>query len=149
MDRYAGNAVWKGHVSFSTVAEKCGVGDFWQPGSKLPALTALLQRTLEHRRGSFERLVLEIVRAGLVYRKKQKRPILPAEIQKLNGHLVDVGFKFPDLWDREFVESPKIPEARTGTRNLTQKRIRIKWLFERNPSHCRTTRWIRTTELDA
>jgi hypothetical protein len=116
----SGNAVWKGHVSFSTVAEKCGVGDFWQPGSKLPALTALLQRTLEHRRGSFERLVLEIVRAGLVYRNKKKRPILPAEIKKLNGHLVDVGFKFPDLWDREFVESLGMDSAQRAQRRVDE-----------------------------
>ena len=61
----SGDPSWKGHVSFKTVAEKVGVGDFWQPGSKEPMINALLQRTLEHRRGHFERLILEIVRAGL------------------------------------------------------------------------------------
>ena len=43
----SGHSAWKGHVSFKSVAEKVGVGDFWQPGSKLPMLTALLERTLE------------------------------------------------------------------------------------------------------
>ena len=31
----SGSKQWKGHVSFS-VAEKVGVGDFWQPGSGSP-----------------------------------------------------------------------------------------------------------------
>jgi hypothetical protein len=29
----SGNAAWKGHVSFKTVALKVGVGEFWQQGS--------------------------------------------------------------------------------------------------------------------
>ena len=61
----SGSVAWRGHVSFKSVAEKVGVGDFWQPGSKLPMLTALLERTLEFRRGRFEPLMVEIVRAGL------------------------------------------------------------------------------------
>ncbi len=107
----SGNPGWKGHVSFKTVAEKAGVGDFWQPGSKLPMITALLQRTLEHRRGNFERLVLEVVRAGLTYRHKGGKPIQPTEIEKLNGHLLDVGFKFPDLWDPDFIASLRLDSA--------------------------------------
>src|SRR6185312_9778298 len=99
----SGDPKWKGHVSFKTVAEKVGVGEFWQPGSKQPMITALLQRTLEHRRGCFERLILEIVRCGLTYREKQGNSVQPSEIQKLNGLLLDVGFKFPDLWDPDFI----------------------------------------------
>ncbi len=64
----SGYSKWKGHVSFKTVADKVGVGDFWQSGSKIPMITALLQRTLEHRRHFFEPLILEIVRAGIIYR---------------------------------------------------------------------------------
>ena len=72
----SGSPKWKGHVSFKTVAEKVGVGDFWQPGSKTPMITALLERTPEYRRGPFEPLVLEIVRAGLTYRQKSGRGTL-------------------------------------------------------------------------
>jgi len=61
----SGNPSWKGHISFKTVADEVGVGDFWQPGSKIPMITALLERTLQYRRGRFEPLILEIVRAGL------------------------------------------------------------------------------------
>lgn len=98
----SGSATWKGHVSFKTVAEKVGVAEFWQPGSKTPMITALLERTLEYRKGRFEPLILEIVRAGLIYRSKQKYPVKPEEIDKLNGLILELGFKFPDLWDPDF-----------------------------------------------
>lgn len=98
----SGSANWKGHVSFKTVAEKVGVGEFWQPGSKIPMITALLERTLEYRRGRFEPLILEIVRAGLIYRSKQGYPVKPEEIDKLNGLILELDFKFPDLWDPAF-----------------------------------------------
>lgn len=98
----SGNVKWKGHVSFKTVADKVGVGDFWQPGSKSPMITALLERTLESRRGRFEPLIVEIVRAGLIYRTKQGFPVKPEEIDKLNGLILELGFKFPDLWDPDF-----------------------------------------------
>jgi hypothetical protein len=100
----SGNPRWKGHVSFKTVAEQVGVGGFWQSGSKTPMITALLEKTLEYRRDHFEQLILGIVRAGLTYRGKD-RPIQPSEIERLNGYLLDVGFKFPALWDPIFVGS--------------------------------------------
>src|SRR5438093_13442297 len=98
----SGSALWKGHVSFRSVAEKVGVGDFWQPGSKLPMLTSLLERTLEFRRGRFEPLVVEMVRCGLTYRQKQGKAVKPEEIDKINGLILEIGFKFPDLWDPDF-----------------------------------------------
>ena len=70
---------------------------FGQPGSKIPMITTLLERTLEYRRERFEPLMLEIVRAGLTYRQKQGNPITPEEVQKLNGLILEIGFKFPDL----------------------------------------------------
>jgi hypothetical protein len=108
----SGDPSWKGHVSFKTVSQKADVGDFWQPGSKEPMITALLQRTLEHRRGQFERLILEIVRSGIQYREKKGRPIQPEEIEQLNGLLLDVGFKFPDLWDSDFISSLRIDSGK-------------------------------------
>jgi hypothetical protein len=101
----SGYSKWKGHVSFKTVAEKVGVGDFWQSGSKLPMVTSLLQRTLEHRRHLFEPLILEIVRAGIIYRDKQNNPLRPENIDTLNGLILEIGFKFPDLWDPDFRNS--------------------------------------------
>jgi hypothetical protein len=101
----SGSSKWKGHVSFGTVAEKVGVGDFWQPGSKTPMIAALIEKTLEFRRGRFEPLIIEIIRAGLTYRQKQGNPLKPEDIKKLNGLILEVGFKFPDLWDEGFISS--------------------------------------------
>jgi hypothetical protein len=101
----SGHALWKGHVSYRTVAEKVGVGSFWQPGSKSPVINALLRRTLEHQRSLFESLILEIVQASIPYRKKSGNPLAPDDVDTLNGFLLEVGFKFPFLWDPKFRES--------------------------------------------
>jgi hypothetical protein len=124
----SGRLQWKGHVSFRTVAEKVGVDDFWQPGSKTPMITALIERTLEFRKGRFEPLILEIVRAGLIYRKKQGNPVKPEEIDKLNGLILEIGFKFPDLWDPEFKTSLRadgsVRAKKNVERELDQEKLR-------------------------
>jgi hypothetical protein len=100
----SGNATWTNHVSFRSVAVKVGVGDFYQAGSKLPMLTALIEKTLESRRSHFQPLIIEIVRAGLVYRRKNK-PVTSGEIRIINEIIVKIGFKFPELWDPIFLSS--------------------------------------------
>jgi len=40
--------------------------------------------------------------AGITYRQKNNDPIAPDEIDTLNGLILQIGFKFPDLWDPEF-----------------------------------------------
>lgn len=131
----SGSPKWKGHVSFKTVAEKVGVGDFWQPGSKTPMITALLERTLEFRRGRFEPLILEIVRAGLIYRQKQGNPVTPEEIDKFNGLILEVGFKFPDLWDPDFKASLRMDASARAKehveRALAQEKLRATERTER------------------
>ncbi|MDP9176937.1 MAG: hypothetical protein M3O61_04585 [Gemmatimonadota bacterium] len=122
----SGSRQWKGHVSFKTVAEQVGVGDYWQPGSKEPMIAQLLERTLEFRRGRFEPLVVEIVRAGLTYRRKNGHPVSPEEIERINAQILAIGFKFPDLWDADFQAAlsdatgaraqERVEEARTSDR---------------------------------
>lgn len=118
----SGSEAWKGHVSFRSVAQKVGVGDFWQPGSKLPMITALLERTLEFRRGRFEPLVLETVRAGLTYRQRNGNPVTPGDIEKINGLILDVGFKFPDLWDPDFLASLRVGGTARASERVQQAR---------------------------
>jgi hypothetical protein len=101
----SGNTAWKGHTTFCTIAAKVGVADFWSGGSKKPAIVALLERTLEHERSLFQNLIVEIVRAGLIYRQKQGSPITAEEIDSVNGYIIELGFKFPELWDSEFRRS--------------------------------------------
>ena len=117
----SGSSQWKGHVSFKTVAEKVGVGGYWQPGSKSPMIEALLERTLEFQRERFEPLMMEIVRAGLTYRQKHGKPITPEGIHKLNGLILEIGFKFPDLWDPGFFASLKA-DGSERVKNTLNKR---------------------------
>lgn len=116
----SGRTVWKGHVSFKSIAEKVGVGDYWQPGSKLPMLIVLLERTLEFRRDRFEPLMLEIVRGGLTYRQKSGNPVKPAELDKINGLILEVGFKFPELWDPDFREALSADGATRAKQHIEQ-----------------------------
>ncbi len=71
----SGYSDWPGHVSFRSVAEKIGVGGFWQAGSKRPMIQALLERTLEFQRAKFEPLILEIVKSGILYRNNRSLAI--------------------------------------------------------------------------
>jgi hypothetical protein len=118
----SGSSAWEGHVSFRSVAEKIGVGDFWQPGSKLPMIVQLLERTLEFRRGRFEPLMIELVRAGLTYRQKGARPVTPEEIEKINGLILEIGFKFPDLWDSSFIGCLRADGTARATERVEQAR---------------------------
>lgn len=40
-----------------------------------------------------------------MYRQSKGNPIGPSEIDVLNGHILDLGFKFPELWDPDFRRS--------------------------------------------
>ncbi|MBB4276426.1 restriction endonuclease [Rhizobium mongolense] len=68
-------------TAFPLAADQAGVGNFWQPGSKLPSLTHLLSQTLEHRRSRFCPLILA------------------------NGLLLRVSFRIPELSDLEFLDT--------------------------------------------
>jgi hypothetical protein len=116
----SGRAIWKGHVNFSTVATKVGLAMFWPGGSKRPAIHALLSQTLEHKRSLFQPLVLEIVRSGIGYREKQRNPITAAEIDSLNGHILEIGFKFPELWDETFRDSLRHTTAARAQHGVKQ-----------------------------
>ncbi len=90
-------------ISLPGVAQSLGLSAWWVGGSKVPALTTLLGKTLESRRTSFCKLILEIVCKGLTYRRNT--PITRDEIDKLNGLVARVHFKIPELWDSAFLDS--------------------------------------------
>ena len=116
----SGYQAWRGHISFRAVAEELGVSDFWQIGSKRAMIIALLERTLVYRRHRFEPLILEIVRAGIAYRHKQGNPVKPEEIDILNGLLLEVGFKLPDLWESKFHETLRIDDGARGKEHINR-----------------------------
>lgn len=99
-------------ISFLGAATAVGLGGLWPGGSKLPAVTRLLETTLDHYRTKFCNLILEIVRHGIVYRKNKGVSITREEIKQLNDLILGVQFKIPDLWDPTFLDTlpRQIPE---------------------------------------
>jgi len=74
-----------------------------------------LSQTIERDRSLFEQLIIEIIRQGLVYRQKNGTPITADDIDILNGHILDLGFKFAPLWDPDFKASLRLDSARFPT----------------------------------
>lgn len=97
--RYANQA-----ISFAGVARDLHLGRYWTGGSKLPAISQLLEATLDRERGRFCDLVLEAVRRGIQYRMNKRAPITRGEIDALNELVAEVGFKIPELHDPEFLK---------------------------------------------
>lgn len=61
----SGRQNWK-TVTFTTVAERLGISSFCLPGNKLNTIKLLLEQTLDQKRFLFERLIVEIVREGIL-----------------------------------------------------------------------------------
>lgn len=95
--------------TFADAAAEVGVGQFWQEGSKQPAITRLLELTLAYTRGSFCPLLETIVRNGLKYRVHKGHPMTRHDLAELNHLIAATGFKTPSLWDSAFVSS--LPEG--------------------------------------
>jgi hypothetical protein len=109
-DYLPGTSAWQGTYTFSNAASECGVGALWRGGSKLPALTALLEQTLGQRSDRFCVLVERIVANGLKYRARKGNPLTRSNIETLNGLVKTIGFKIPALWDPAFIGA--LPDTR-------------------------------------
>ncbi|HET7544068.1 MAG TPA: hypothetical protein VFK05_29555 [Polyangiaceae bacterium] len=117
-----GAKIWTGHVNFGTVAASVGVGEFWATqGSKVPRLTNLFERTLTLRSELFERLIVSIVKEGLRYRSGANR-VTEDDIRLINGHILEIGFKFPDLWNEGFLASLKLDDPARAAERVAEVR---------------------------
>ena len=92
-------------TAFPLAAGEAGVGEFWLPGSKRPAIVQLLSVTLERRRHLFTNLILAVVRQAMTYRRGKGNPLTRAEIDRLNAVLLGLSFKISELLDRAFLEA--------------------------------------------
>ena len=72
-------------------------------------------------------MVVEVVRAGLTYRQKNGRPVTPGEVEKINGLVLEVGFKFPDLWDPDFLMSLRTDGTARASQRMEQARVAEKF----------------------
>ena len=91
-------------LSFPGIASDLRLEKFWPGGSKRPAIIALLEGTLSQDRDKFCPLMVQVVKRGLQYRGKST-PIKKEEIFQLNEYIKKLGFKIPELWKQEFLQS--------------------------------------------
>jgi hypothetical protein len=112
-------------ISFAGIARDIGIGQFWRGGSKRPAITTLLENTLDHRNDKFCSLVLEVVRRGMKYRGSKGSPVTKEEILFLNDLIKEIGFKIPELWDEGFLSSlpRETPEQATESTKVTSEQL--------------------------
>jgi len=115
-------------LSFEGVAGALGLASFWQGGSKLPAITMLLGKTLELRRAQFCPLILEIVRRGMSYRNGKGSPITREDINLVNELTAKVQFKIPELWAPSFLET--LPSSHAEEKPQDKPRVEQKALDE-------------------
>lgn len=86
-------------------AQAHGVEQFWVGGSKLPAITQLLEATFESRQNAFCGLILTSLREGMKYRIKKQSPVTREELEQLNVLMLRLHFKIPELHDSSFLKS--------------------------------------------
>lgn len=144
----SGDEKWSKHITFRSVANLAGVGGFWIGGSKKPAISLLLQNTLDQQPNKFEKLLISIVKNGITYKKKKKIPIIPQEIKTLNGLLLDLEFKFPDLWDPTFLASLDAPATQRAQEKLEEFETRQKTAVERESAEATKLDQLRTEFYD-
>jgi hypothetical protein len=63
-----------------------------------------------------------IVREGLLYRQGKGKPVTPAEIEQINGLILEIGFRFPDLWDEGFRAGLAVDDASRAKERVAQAR---------------------------
>ncbi len=128
----------KPKIDFCIVARDVGIGNLWQGGSKLPAIRTLLEATLRTRRDRFCPLMICIVREGLKFRNQKGTPITQEEMIRLNQLIVRVGFKIPELIDKNFISSLPTSEQnpikeekgeKTSDEIIHEKLLNIKYRF--------------------
>lgn len=116
-------------ISFETVSAQFGLGSFWPGGSKLPAITMLLERTLEHQRGRFCDFILAVVREGIKYRMKKGQPLTHDDVETLNQLILGINFRIPELWDPSFLDS--LPSSPKGAREVEKEELESRLSPER------------------
>ena len=90
-------------ISFQGVAISLDLGNYWQGGSKKPAISKLLEMTLKYNRDKFCPLVLAIVEKTMAY-SNRGNTLTKEEIEDLNKLILKLNFKIPELWSNKFLD---------------------------------------------
>lgn len=116
----------KPKMDFGIVASSVGIGPLWSGGSKQPAIENLLESTLQARRDRFCPLMIRIVQEGLKYRRRKNEPITQEELTGVNVLIARLGFKIPELVDRNFIST--LPREKSAS--PVESKIKIEPLIE-------------------
>lgn len=114
-----GTSAWNAYT-FESAAKGAGVAAFWQGGSKLPAITTLLECTLDQRQASFVRLVELVVIEGVKYRRRKGNAVTREDIHFVNGRLRELDFPYSKLSHESFLAS--LPTSRAHSSDPTPER---------------------------
>ena len=92
-------------TAFPLAADAAGVGQYWVPGSKRPAIVGLLSATLQHQRHLFRPLIAQVVQQAMTWRQGKDDPLTREEMDRLNRLLADLSLEIPDLREANFLSS--------------------------------------------
>ncbi len=114
-----------GTFTFGEAAARVGAQRYWQSGSKLPAVTKLLEAVWEFMPASLEPLILTVIREGIKYRANKGERVTREELERINGILLRLELKIPELVDEAFLaglprSSPAPSETATDEKTSSQ-----------------------------
>ncbi len=112
-------------ISFQGVADELGLSSYWSGDSKLPAISKLLQLTLEYKRDQFCNLIVNIVNKSIIYRNSKNEPIMREEIKRLNELILKAKFKIPELWDPVFIDTLPSGEKKENENSKTKSQLNL------------------------
>jgi len=92
------------NISFLGAAAEVSLDNYWQGGSRLPAIQKLLELTLKYDRDKFCSLILKIVEISMIYSNRSPK-ITREEIIELNEIIKKLEFKIPELWKSDFLNT--------------------------------------------
>ena len=90
-------------LSFPGVADELGLSQYWQGGSKQPAIRKMLEGVLNSGTGRFSPLIMCTVQRSMT-RRKRNDPMTREEIDQLNRLLARLGVKIPELHSPAFLD---------------------------------------------
>lgn len=101
-------------TAFPLAADAVGVGSYWIPGSKRPAIVGLLSATLQHQRHLFRPLISQVVQQAMTWRQGKDNPLTREEMDRLNRLLAGLSLEIADLREGNFLSSlPRQGGAKT------------------------------------
>lgn len=126
---------------FARAAHECGLEAYWTSMSKQPAINHLLKTTYDQKKSVFCKLVLSIVQNSIEYGSRKSSDVTKEMIVQLNQFVEKLGFKIPELWDREFLDllpsntgSPIKSDGTSESANIDELKAQFSEILKLEPN---------------